>query len=52
MLAVYGIISIASGTCVACGGTQSRYEKQSEMLGGLLLASGLLMIGMVMPFVH
>ncbi len=51
MLAIFGIVSITGGTCLACGATETRFEKQIDMLSGLMLVAGLSMIGVMMPFI-
>jgi hypothetical protein len=52
MLAVLGIASIAGGTCLACSATDTRFETETDLLSGLLLVSGLSMIGAVLSVFH
>jgi hypothetical protein len=49
MLAIVGMVSLTSGTCLACGGTRTRYEAQLDLLAGLLVIAGLAAIGALLP---
>jgi hypothetical protein len=52
MLAMLGVMSVTGGTCLACGATETRYEKQIDILSGVLLVAGLSMIGALFPAFH
>lgn len=47
MLAIIGVMSIASAAGLACGATKTRFEKQLDVVSGLLLVGGLSMIGVL-----
>ena len=52
MLAVFGVLGIAGGTCLACATTETRFERQIDIASGLLLVAGLSMVGMMLAVVH
>lgn len=52
MLALLGLLTIVTGTCLACAGSKSGFQAEVEVASGMLLVVGLFMIGVMLPYMR